>query len=247
MLPNPVPWLEARRRFLPAAALLAILIGLFSWLPHLAKPAAAPAVLEPLREVPTTKKDLALTFDISWGTVMPPKVLSILEREKVPATIFISGPWALQYPEVIQRIHHDGLEIESHGWKHVNYSQLSTPQIAENIRQADAALKSLVPVTPRFLRPPNGDYNRRVSEVADSLGYRLVIWGTDSVDWMNPGIDRIISRVVKRAHPGDIILMHASDTCKQTDLALPTILKDLRGKGYRFLTLKNLLKESEVR
>lgn len=246
-MPNPIPWLETRRRFIPAAVLLAVLVGLFSWLPHLSKPVAAPTPPEPLRVVPTTKKDLALTFDISWGTVMPPKVLAILEREKIPATIFISGPWALQAPEVIKRIHRDGLEIESHGWKHVNYSQLSSPQIAENITKADAALKSLVPVTPHFIRPPNGDYNQRVSEVAANLGYRIVIWGTDSIDWMNPGVDRIISRVVKRARPGDIILMHASDTCKQTDLALPTILKELREQGYHFRTLDDLVKEGEGR
>ena len=243
----PTPGSELRRRFWPAAGLLVVLIALFTWLPRLSRPAAAPVDLEPLRSVATTRKDLALTFDISWGTVMPPKVLSILEREKVPATIFISGPWAKQNPEIIKRLYKDGLEIESHGWKHVNYSQLASGQIAENIQKADEALKSIVPVTPRFIRPPNGDYSKRVAEVAAGLGYRLVIWDTDSRDWMNPGVANIINRVTQRAHPGDIVLLHASDTCKQTDLALPAIIRDLRTKGYRFLTLKDLLKESEGR
>jgi peptidoglycan/xylan/chitin deacetylase (PgdA/CDA1 family) len=58
---------------------------------------------------------------------------------------------------------------------------------------------------------------------------------------MNPGVATIISRVVNRIHPGDIVLLHASDTCKQTDLALPTILRQLSAKGYRLVTVNQLL------
>ncbi len=194
-----------------------------------------------LRDVNTTHKVAALTFDISWGTVMPPKILKLLVTDHVAATFFLSGPWAQQNPTLVSEMVRDGFEVESHGWAHVNYSGLSTAEIVRNIEKTNAVLTSLTGQKPTFVRPPNGDFNARSILAARSVGYTTVTWGTDSLDWMNPGVATIVSRVVTRIHPGDIILMHASDTCKQTDLALPAILKDLAAKGYRLVTLKKLM------
>lgn len=196
-----------------------------------------------LRDVLTKKPVVALTFDISWGTVMPPKILHILEQQHVAATFFVSGPWAQQNPQIVRQMAKDGFEVESHGWAHVNYSELGAKGVADNIQKANGVIESLTGKHPTFVRPPNGDFNSTSIMAARSLGYTTVTWGTDSLDWMNPGVSTIVSRVTGRVHPGDIILMHASDTCKQTDLALPTILQDLRAKGYKFLTLSALIKE----
>lgn len=223
-----------------------LLLGfLFIWLgqfPGQTTGVATPPRLEPLRTVPTQKKVIALTFDISWGTVMPPKVISILEKDHIAATFFLSGPWSVQNPDVVKRLLKDGFEVESHGQAHVNFSGLSPGGIQENIQAADTILKSLG-ASPSFIRPPNGDYNQTALQVAEAMGYTIVIWGTDSIDWMNPGVGVITSRVLKRAHPGDIVLLHASDTCKQTDLALPAIISGLQKGGYTFVTLKGLLND----
>lgn len=194
-----------------------------------------------LRDVNTTHKVAALTFDISWGTVMPPKVLKILVTDHVAATFFLSGPWAKQNPAMVAQMVRDGFEVESHGWAHVNFSSLSTAGIVRNLSETNAVLTALTGKSPTFVRPPNGDFNSRSILAARSIGCTTVTWGTDSLDWMNPGVFTIVSRVVQRIHPGDIILMHASDTCKQTDIALPIILKDLTAKGYRLVTLKTLM------
>lgn len=194
-----------------------------------------------LRDVNTTQKVAALTFDISWGTVMPPKVLNVLKNDHVAATIFVSGPWAKQHPQIVKDYARDGIEVESHGWAHVNYSHLSNAEIVENIMKTDQVIKDITGHSASFVRPPNGDFNSRSILAARSVGYTTVTWGTDSLDWMNPGVSTIIKRVATRIHPGDIILMHASDTCKQTDVALPSILQTLRDKGYRLVTLKQLL------
>lgn len=195
-----------------------------------------------LRDVVTKDKAVALTFDISWGTAMPPKVFHILVKDKVPATIFVSGPWAKQNPELVRRFHEAGMEVESHGWAHVNYSGLSPAGVQANIMKANTVIQAITGVRPTFVRPPNGDFNPSSIRAARAVGYTTVTWGTDSLDWMNPGVDTIIRRVVTRIHPGDIVLMHASDTCKQTDQALPAIIADLRQRGYRLVTLKALLK-----
>lgn len=236
---------DVRRRI--GAALAVLVLGLAALKivgggPVRSLEGVAPAAsTEPLRGVVTSHKALALTFDISWGTIMPPKVIAILREAKVPATFFLSGPWAANHPEIVKELLRDGFEVESHGAAHVNFSSLSAEGVSSNIRSAGDALIALG-AHPSFIRPPNGDYSPTSLKVAAQLGYTTVIWGTDSIDWMNPGVATIEGRVLKRAHPGDIILMHASDTCKQTDLALPTIIRGLRKDGYQLLTLKNLLK-----
>ena len=99
---------------------------------------------------------------------------------------------------------------------------------------------------PNLIRFPNGDFDKRVLKIADSLGYKTIQWDTDSRDWMNPGKDEIVKRVLTKAHPGDIVLLHASDSCRQTHEALPEIIDGLRSKGYEFVTVSELISGSEV-
>jgi peptidoglycan/xylan/chitin deacetylase (PgdA/CDA1 family) len=105
-------------------------------------------------------------------------------------------------------------------------------------------IKEVTGVDANLIRTPNGDFNDQVIEAAHESKYEVVQWSTDSLDWMNPGVNSIIDRVSKKVHPGDIILMHASDTCKQTTEALPVIIKNLKAQGYEFVTVSELLKIS---
>ncbi|NLU50671.1 MAG: polysaccharide deacetylase family sporulation protein PdaB [Syntrophomonadaceae bacterium] len=201
--------------------------------------------LKPIYEVPTSKKVLALTFDISWGNQTPMPVIEILQQEKIKCTFFLSGPWVKQYPDIPKRIKEDGHEIGSHGHRHINLSTLSREEIKKEIKQAHASIKEVTGVDAELIRTPNGDYNDEVIKAAEECGYKVIQWSTDSLDWMNPGVDTIVERVKKKAHPGDIILMHASDTCKQTTEALPMVIKELKKQGYEFVTVSELLKEAD--
>lgn len=192
--------------------------------------------------VPTKEKKIALTFDISWGEIRTLPILEVLQNEGVKkATFFLSGPWSRDHVEIVKKIKEMGYEIGSHGHKHQNYSQLSDQEIREQILQAERILQGITGEKPTLIRTPNGDFDKRVLRIANELGYHVIQWDTDSLDWKNPGVDHIINRVLTRVHPGDIILMHASDSCKQTHLALPTIIRELRKQGYRFVTVSELI------
>ncbi len=198
--------------------------------------------LRPIYSAKTDDKVVALTFDISWGNQMAPKVLEVLRREQVPATFFLSGPWAKNHEELVKQIQADGHQIESHGQAHVDLNTLGREGAAKNIAAAHEILKELTGRDPTYIRPPNGAFNEASVQAAKDLGYATVIWSVDSLDWKNPGVDRIVNRTVRLAHPGAIILMHASDSCKQTDQALPAIIRSLREQGYRFLLLDELIR-----
>jgi polysaccharide deacetylase family sporulation protein PdaB len=202
--------------------------------------------LRPVYSAKTAEKVIALTFDLSWGTKTGPIVLDILKAEQVKATFFLSGPWAKNHGEMVQRIKAEGHEIESHGQAHVNLNELGRAGAAKNIGEAHAILEGLTGRAPTFIRPPNGAFNDESVRAAKDLGYATVIWSVDSLDWKNPGADLIIRRVTRLIHPGAIVLFHASDTCKQTHVALPTVLKELKAQGYQFVLLDNLLKQHGV-
>lgn len=202
--------------------------------------------LRPIYSAKTDQKVAALTFDISWGKTMAPKVLDVLKQENVKATFFLSGPWAKNHVELVKRIHTDGHEVESHGQAHVDLNTLGREGAAKNIGAAHDILQELVGKAPTYIRPPNGAFNKESVQAAKDLGYATVIWSVDSLDWKNPGIDTIISRTTKLIHPGAVILMHASDSCKQTDRALPTVIRTLREQGYTFILLDDLIRKHGV-
>jgi len=198
-------------------------------------------------KVPTDKKLIALTFDISWGDKRAEPIIQILEDKGVKkATFFLSSPWSKQHPEIVNRIKKDGFEIGSHGHKHVNYSSLNDEEIKKQISTAHSILTDITGTGPKLIRMPNGDFDKRVLRIAGELGYSVIQWDTDSLDWKNPGVDAIVKRVMTRAHPGDIVLLHASDTCLQTHEALPIIIEQLRSQGYEFVTVGELIEQTRV-
>lgn len=202
--------------------------------------------LRPIYSAKTTQKVVSLTFDISWGQAMAPKVLDVLKQENVKATFFLSGPWAKNHQALVQRIKTDGHQIESHGQEHVDLNKLGREGAARNIAKAHAILEEMTGRAPTYVRPPNGAFDPQSVQGAKDLGYATVIWSVDSLDWKNPGVDTIINRSTKLIHPGAIILMHASDSCKQTDQALPTVIRTLKGQGYQFLLLDPLIRQHGI-
>lgn len=226
---------KKRLRILPVSLIMCLLLG------SVAVGVQAAAKLHPIYRIQTETKVAALTFDISWGDHTPRPVLDILKKNHIHATFFLSGPWAKDFPEIPAQIRDEGHEIASHGNRHIDYSNLSRDEIRQEISTASASIQAVTGITPGLIRMPNGDYNNQVIQAAQECHCQPVQWSVDSLDWMNPGIDNIVARVHEKIHPGAIILMHASDTCKQTTEALPLVLEDLKKQGYTFVTVSELL------
>jgi len=209
--------------------------------------AATPGAVQPIYRANVSDKKVALTFDISWGEKTPPKVMDILRQNELRCTFFISGPWTKKHPEIVRQLVSDGHEIASHGQSHVNFSSLSRAGVAANIQSAHAIINEVAGVEAKYIRPPNGDFNSVSLEVTEENNYQTIIWSLDSLDWKNPGVQAIIERLLTRVKPGDIILMHASDTCQQTDTALPQVIEGIRAQGYEFVTVSELLRLQDAK
>lgn len=197
--------------------------------------------------IPTDKKVVALTFDVSWGEIRTEPIVKILQEKGVKkATFFLSSPWSKSHPELVNKIVKAGYEVGSHGHKHTNYSGLSDEEIRSQIQTAHSILTEVTGKSPSLIRLPNGDFNKRVLRVADELGYKVIQWGTDSLDWKAANAQEIVDRVTTKAHPGDIVLMHASDSVKFNQDALPQIIDRLRDQGYEFVSVSELMEQSSI-
>lgn len=192
--------------------------------------------------VKTSEKVVALTFDWSYGSEVAIPVLDLLKEQDIKCTFFISGPAALKYPEISKRIANEGHEVASHGHEHVDLDKLAPAQIKENILDAHKNIKKATGKEASLIRCPNGAWNDTVLKAANEINYTVIQWHTDSLDWFKDrSSDQIAQRVLKGVHPGDIILMHSSDVCDRTPEALPIILEGLKEKGYKLVTVSQLL------
>ncbi|MGD8188507.1 polysaccharide deacetylase family protein [Brevibacillus ginsengisoli] len=201
-----------------------------------------------LQRVSTNQKVIALTFDIAYGHQVPPRMLSVLRRIGVrKATFFITGIWAGLNPGLAKRIRQNGYEIASHGHQHKDYRKHTDSWIEKEVKTAKRIIRQTTGVNTNMFRPPGGDMNQRVVHKLKSMNQTIVHWDVDSLDWKQTDINKIVERVVPRTRTGSIILLHACDPWFQSLKAVAIIVRKLRQKGYRFVTVTELLREQKRR
>ncbi|MCL6587374.1 MAG: polysaccharide deacetylase family sporulation protein PdaB [Anoxybacillus sp.] len=194
-----------------------------------------------------SKHEVALTFDISWGDENALPILEVLKKNGIKnATFFLSASWAERHPQIVKRIKEDGHEIGNMGYNFTDYTQLEDAKIRRDLMQAEKVFDTLGIKRVTLLRPPGGNFNTNVLKIADSLGYTVVHWSVDSKDWLNPGVDSIINNVVQELEAGDIVLLHASDSAKQTAKALPPIIQAMKDNGYKNVSISQLIENGET-
>ncbi|MCM3575627.1 polysaccharide deacetylase family sporulation protein PdaB [Mesobacillus subterraneus] len=187
------------------------------------------------------EKDLALTFNIGWGDEKAEPILDVLKKEKAGAvTFFLSGSWAERHPDLVNRMVKEGYEIGMLGYEYKDYTDLEDDKIRRDILKAQEAFKKLNVKNIELLRAPTGHFDQRTLKIAERLGYTVVHWSLDTKDWTNPGTE-VIAANASKAKKGDILLMHASDSAKQTAEALPLVLKDIRSKNLKMVTVSEMI------
>lgn len=196
----------------------------------------------------TTEKKIALTFNISWGEEKAIPILDILKEKGINnASFFLSASWAERHPDIVERIVKDGHEIGSHGYRYENYPEWDDEKIRKDIQRAHQTLYELTNKAPKLLRPPNGNFDKRVLKIAEVQNYKVIHWSVDSKDYSNPGVDQIVSNVVDEVTGGDIVLFHASDRVKQTHKALPIVIDKLKASGYSFVSVSELIANTKTK
>jgi len=194
---------------------------------------------------PRDKKIVALTFDDGPNPKYTPAILDLLKQYDVKATFFVLGKHAQKYPEILKRESLEGHEIGNHTFSHINIKKSSDTKIQEEFLKTQNIVFSITEVMPKNFRPPYGLYNKSLINMIEGFGAKIVIWSTtqDSRDWSNPGVNKIVKEVLTKTKNGDIILLHDHVEYKESNTveALKIILPELKKKGYKFVTISELI------
>jgi peptidoglycan-N-acetylglucosamine deacetylase len=199
--------------------------------------------------IPTGQRVVALTFDAGANADAVPSILTTLQATGVPATFFLTGRWAERYPDEVARIA-ARYPIGNHSYDHPEFTTLTDAAIERQLADTDRIVVAATGTSTRPLfRFPFGDRDARTIATVNRAGYGSIRWTVDTLGWKGTSgglsADQVVGRVLDTAQPGQIVLMHVgshpSDGSTLDADALPRIIRDLRERGYGFVTLRDAL------
>ncbi|SDE14957.1 polysaccharide deacetylase family sporulation protein PdaB [Paenibacillus sp. UNCCL117] len=196
-------------------------------------------------EVPSDEKIIALTFDDGPDEKDTPAILDLLKQYEARATFFVVGKRVEEFPELVKREVDEGHEIANHTYSHTYFrKKMPDTRIEEQLMKAEHVIENATGKKTKLFRPPGGYYSENVVRAAKKSGYLVVMWSwhQDTEDWDTPGVGKIVNKVLNNARNGDIVLFHDHvEGRTQTIEALKQILPELKARGYRFVTVSELL------
>jgi len=199
--------------------------------------------------VPKGGGRVALTFDDGPDPVYTPQVLDILRRFNARACFFVLGEKARAYPELVARIHNEGHEVASHGYRHRFPWLLGPRATAREVQEANDIITRITGRQPRLYRPPWGLFNIFSFFYRWLNGQRVVLWSFMSWDWGRRATPMSITRqVLSRVTDGSILVFHDSDATPGAAAgapgkmlsALPMIIAELQQRGLQITPLSEL-------
>lgn len=194
----------------------------------------------------TNEKLLALTFDDGPDEDFTPQILDILKKYDVKATFYVIGEKVKYNKKIIKRQFDEGHEIGNHTYTHINVSKNGYNKIRKEVIDTQNTVKSVTGVYPKTFRPPYRAVSKDMCDIIKQEGMNIVLWSyVDARDWANPGVKSIVGCIENGIKNGGIILLHDYNkirNCKsQTIEALDRIIPDLLEKGYKFVTISELI------
>ena len=183
---------------------------------------------------------VAMTFDDGPHPKNTPRLLDILRARNIKATFFVIGRSVELYPQVVRRTVAEGHEIGNHTHTHRLLTKLSDAEVRQEFSRCRDAVGKASGIQPRVMRPPYGGLLQRQRELAhNEFGYPTILWSVDPLDWKNRVPSLITSRILSGTTAGGIVLSH--DLHSTTVDAMPATLDGLLNRGFRFVTVSQLL------
>lgn len=178
---------------------------------------------------------MTLTFD-DGPEELDLAIAALLKQYHVPATFFYLGQKVEARPEIVEELLSAGHEIGYHSYRHQRLSLFSPTRLSDDFRDGVAAFHNLG-ILLTWFRPPYGEFNEQVITTAKTAGMETILWSIDSRDWTGIDANTLADKVIRRFHPGAILLFHSTQpTVLQ---ALPAVLEAAMQKNYRLVSLTN--------
>lgn len=192
----------------------------------------------PIRNGALDSGKVSFSCNVDWGEEIIPDMLKILRDNNIKITFFVSGKWAENNPDLLRDMYMEGHEIQSHGYSHKLCSQVSVETTKEEILKTEAAILKILGIKTSLFAPPSGDFDDTTVELCRDLGYRIVLWSADTIDWRQGSTASIIKdRILKKNLNGGIVLMHPKE---ETVKALPDMISEIKKRDLEIVPLYRL-------
>ena len=183
---------------------------------------------------------LAITFDDGPHAAHTPRLLDMLKQRNIKATFFVVGQCAQEYPAIMKRIVAEGHEVANHSWSHPLLSKMGEGSVTEQLQKTHDAIVDTTGVEPKLMRPPYGGFTPNQRAWANGKwGYKIIMWDVDPLDWKVRNAEHVKTAILRGSVAGSIVLAH--DIHKSTVDAMPETLDGLIGRGFKFVTVSELL------
>jgi peptidoglycan/xylan/chitin deacetylase (PgdA/CDA1 family) len=183
---------------------------------------------------------IAMTFDDGPHPQNTPRLLDMLAQRNIKATFYVIGRSVDLYPGVLRRTVAEGHEIGNHSHTHRLLSKLGDTEVRQEMQRCQDAIGRAAGVRPRTMRPPYGGLLQRQRQlILEEFGYPTILWSVDPLDWKRPGPSVVTSRILSGTTAGGIVLAH--DLHSQTVDAMPATLDGLLRRGFKFVTVSQLI------
>jgi peptidoglycan/xylan/chitin deacetylase (PgdA/CDA1 family) len=200
-------------------------------------------------KLPTRDRVVALTFDAGANADAVPSILATLAAKGVPGTFFLTGRWVQVYPALARQIG-ARYPVGNHSFDHPDLTTLGDAAATHEILAGGAAIAAESGADPKPLfRFPFGASSAHLVSLANSLGYGCIRWTVDTLGWEGTSggqtEDSVVSRALSSLQPGEIVIMHVgshpTDHSTLDADALPTVIDEIRARGYSFVTVDSYL------
>ncbi|MCY0869520.1 MAG: polysaccharide deacetylase family protein [Firmicutes bacterium] len=196
------------------------------------------------------RKIVALTFDDGPDDVYTPQILQVLRKLHVRATFFVIGEHVRAYPRIAQEIVREGHAIGNHTWDHPDLRTVSKERLEWEVTSGDRELVRATGLHTNLFRAPYGAVDERLLQTLRRLHYHAFNWSVDTNDWRSLPANRIRTTILHEVGPGAIILQHSAGGHNErlggTVQALPDVIRELRKRGYTFVTIPELLGDANA-
>ncbi|MTJ47066.1 polysaccharide deacetylase family protein [Dolichospermum sp. UHCC 0259] len=192
----------------------------------------------------SNSKTIALTFDDGPHPQYTPQVLSVLKRYNITASFFWLGNCVNRFPEIAKEVSVQGHWIGLHGYEHDSFPLLSPTQLKQSLEKTQIAISNACNLSPeqvRDVRPPNGFFTPGTLKLFQQWNYRPVMWSVVPEDWVHPGVNVVVNRVMKQVKNGSLIVLHdgyfgGKDVAETINILIPRLLQ----QGYKFVNINSL-------
>ncbi len=186
---------------------------------------------------------VALMFNVYERADNVEKIMQIFGDYGMNCTFFVGGSWVAKNPNTLIKLYSNGFEIGNHGYLHRDHAKLSYDANVKEItltgRLVTETLKDFEEYKQMTLfAPPSGSIGTAQMKACEDLGYKVIMWTRDTIDWRDHDADLIFSRATKNLTAGELILLHPTD---KTVEALPRILDYLKVVGLKADIVSNVI------